>query len=112
MHNEPLPKPVATPQVTALDKALKEIGVKTVLEHWDGHKHIDIAILDAKMFIEVDGLYHFVNAEQIEKDFKRNHFSDGDDFVTMRITNQLIDSIYLERIAEAIKTVVDKRLRK
>ena len=31
---------IPTPQVKALDEALKKRGIKTDLEHWDHHKHI------------------------------------------------------------------------
>ena len=61
--------------------------METKLEHWDNHKHIEIAILDAKIYIEVDGLQHYTDPEEIKRDFKRNHFSDGDDFKTIHIQN-------------------------
>ena len=50
-------------------------GVNAVLEYNDGHKTVDIAVLDAKLFIEVDGLQHFTDPTQIIRDFKRSHYS-------------------------------------
>lgn len=94
-----------TKQALALYEALMKKGIQATKEHWDGHKHIDIAILPAKLFIEVDGLHHFTNPSQIEADFKRDHFSDGDDFDTIRIPNIIIDK-YLIEVVEAIKNVV------
>ena len=44
-------------------------------------------------------------------DLKRNHFSDGDDFLTLPVTNQLIDT-HLEGMAEAIFEVVRDRSNK
>src|SRR3989344_663063 len=100
--------PTPTPQVKKLNEVLKQKGVKTDLEHWDHHKHIDIAILNSKIYIEVDGLSHYVNPEQIKRDFKRDHFSDGDDFRTIHITNQLIDT-HVDEIAEAISEIVKEQ---
>ena len=62
---------VITEQTRQLHRALGERGVKAELEYFDGHKHVDIAILSARMFIEVDGLQHFTDPVHIEKDFKR-----------------------------------------
>ena len=46
--------------------------------------------------------------ERLTTDLKRNHFSDGDDFFTLTITNQLIDT-HLDNIADAIVKVVVER---
>lgn len=95
-------------QAKALFDALCMKGIKAELEYYDGHKTVDIAILEAKLYIEVDGIQHFTNAEQIMRDFKRNHFSDGDDFSTFYVTNQIIDN-YLNEVVDAITEVVRKR---
>ena len=109
--NKP-PKPTPTKHVNLLVDALKKGGISNLeVEYWDDHKHVDIAILSARIYIEVDGLMHFNNAEQIKKDFKRNHFSDGDDFDTIHITNQLIDN-KLNEIAPAICEVAKERMMK
>lgn len=101
-------KPIATKYVESLNKLLLDKGVNTQLEYWDGHKHIDIAILEAKIFIEIDGIQHFIDPEEIERDFKRNHYSDGDDFYTIHIPNIIINS-YLGEISNAIVKVVKNR---
>ena len=75
------------------------------LEYYDGHKTVDIAILEPKKYIEVDGIHHFTDATQIIRDFKRNHYSDGDDFRTFYVTNQIIDT-HLEEVAHALSEVV------
>jgi len=31
-----------TENALSLNSALNAVGIETVLEHWDGHKHIDI----------------------------------------------------------------------
>lgn len=103
--------PTITKQTRLLSVELEKKGVKHELEYSDGHKHVDIAILDAKIFIEVDGLHHYTDSEQIKRDFKRDHFSDGDDFDTIHIPNELIEN-HLEKIAEAIAKIVKERKEK
>ena len=102
------PKPIPTRQTLSVVKALEGRGVKLDVEYWDGHKHVDIYIPKARLYIEINALAHYTNPQQIITDFKRNHFSDGDDFFTMPITNQLIDT-HLDSIADAIVKVVEER---
>lgn len=42
-----------------LAAALKKRGVELELEHWDGHKHVDIYIPKDHLYIEVDGVPHY-----------------------------------------------------
>lgn len=96
-------------QAKLLYEALIKRGMNAQLEYSDGHKTVDIAVLSARLFIEVDGIQHFTNSEQIIRDFKRNHYSDGDDFSTFYVTNQLIDK-YLDEIADALVKVIKERI--
>lgn len=98
-----------TEQEKKLFDALVERGVEATLGYNDGHKTVDIAVLPAKLYIEVDGLGHFTNPDQIMSDFKRNHFSDGDDFSTFYVTNQIIDK-FLSDVADALAEVVKRRM--
>lgn len=91
-----------------LSNALKERGIEHVCEFPDGHKHVDIGIPNAKLFIEIDGLNHYTDPKQIKADFKRDHYSDGDDFSTIRIPNELIQE-HLKEISNAIAIVVRER---
>lgn len=91
--------------------ALCKRNLKAELEYWDGHKTVDIAILEPKIYIEVDGIHHFTDATQILRDFKRYHYSDGDDFNTFYVTNQIIDT-HLEEVADALTKVVIEKSRK
>jgi len=91
-----------------LNDELIKNGLHTELEYWDGYKHIDIAILKAKMYIELDGIHHFTDPKQIQADFKRNHFSDGDDFDTFHIPNIIIEH-HCEAVAKAITELVLQR---
>lgn len=94
-----------TKQTVALADALKTRGIRVETEYWDGHKHIDVYLPDARIFIEVDGLQHYTNPRQILADFKRDHFSDGDDIHTLRLTNQLVET-HLDEIVNAVVRVV------
>jgi very-short-patch-repair endonuclease len=100
-----------TKQARMLYEALREKGVNAQLEYSDGHKTVDIAILDAHIYIEVDGIQHFTDPEHIMKDFKRSHFSDGDDFNTFHVTNQIIDR-YLNEVVDALVKVVEMIAKK
>ncbi len=98
-----------TPHSRRLWAALKERGIDSETEYFDGHKHVDIAIRSARIYIEVDGIQHFTNPEQIMRDFKRSHYSDGDDFSTFYVTNQIIET-HLNEVADAIAKVVEMKL--
>ncbi len=79
-----------TKQSRLLWAALKERGIDGQTEYWDGHKHVDIAILPAKLYIEVDGIQHFRNLNQAIADLKRDDYSDQGGFRTIRISNDVI----------------------
>ena len=100
-------KPVSTKQTIALAESLQKMGIKVEMEHWDGHKHIDIFIPEDGMYIEIEGLQHFTDPHQIVSDLYRDYYSDKEKHFTFRVTNQLIDT-YLEEITDAIYRVVKK----
>ena len=93
-------------QAKALYDALFQRGINAELEYSDGHKTVDIAILNPRIYIEVDGIQHFTDPDQILRDFKRYHFSDGDDFNTFYVTNQIIET-HLNEVVEALVKVVE-----
>ena len=45
--------------------ALRKSGIDCEYEKWDGYKHVDISIKNAKLNIEVDGEHHLTNADQL-----------------------------------------------
>jgi very-short-patch-repair endonuclease len=104
-------KQKATVHEQRLYDALVGRGISTELGYNDGHKTVDMAVLPARLYIEVDDLGHFTNPDQIERDFKRHHFSDGDDFDTFYVTNQIIDK-FVDRVADAMAEVVKRRMEK
>lgn len=98
-------------QAQRLYEALLERGIKCIPEYSDGHKHVDIAVVKAKLYIEVDGLNHFTDADQINRDLKRSHFTDGDDFRTFYVTNQIL-KYYLNSVVDALVKVINSRIEK
>lgn len=108
MYNKIMDK-AASPHAKKLYNALKEKGVNAQIQYYDHHKTVDIAVLEARLFIEVDGIQHFTDPDQIKRDFKRSHFSDGDDMCTFYVTNQLIDSKYFNEIVDALVQVINTR---
>jgi peptide-methionine (R)-S-oxide reductase len=91
-----------------LKKYLQKCGLKVEEEVYDGHKHIDLSIDSAKLDIEVDGLQHLTNPEQILTDIKRSGYSREDGYETIHVHN--VDLTYkAEAIAHAIAEVSEKR---
>ncbi len=69
---------------------LKRRGVPAELEKWDGKKTIDIAVVEAKVNIEVDGGQHNYNSNQALVDLQRTLYSFKKGYLTLRIPNSLI----------------------
>ena len=40
-----------TKEALLLNKELNKVGILTELEHWDGHKHVDIYVPAGKLYI-------------------------------------------------------------
>ncbi len=96
-----------TKEALFLNKAFKEEGIETELEHYDNHKHIDIYIPKGKLYIEIDGIQHYTSAKQIISDFQRDHYSDNEGFKTLRIPASIIFD-EADSIVKAIKKIIEK----
>lgn len=95
-------KPVkTTPEAIELYLSLKLRGVPAELEKFDGYKTIDIAVVDARVNIEVDGPQHNYKYEQALSDLKRTLYSFQKGYLTLRIPNTLINN-NLEETADSI----------
>lgn len=90
-----------TPETMDLYFALKLRGVPAEIEKYDGFKTIDIAIVEAKMNIEVDGVQHNFNPQQALADLQRTFFSFLKGYLTLRIPNSLV-RFHLEETADLI----------
>jgi very-short-patch-repair endonuclease len=97
-------------QVRLLHSALIQRGVDAQIEKWDKHKHIDLSIDTAGLYIEVDGDDHYTNSETIIRDLKRDYFSNEDGFDTLHFPNHVID-LYLDEVADALVEVCKERYK-
>jgi very-short-patch-repair endonuclease/uncharacterized Zn finger protein (UPF0148 family) len=89
--------------------ALKNRDLDCEYELWNENKHIDIAIHDAKLFIEIDGNHHLTKQKQFINDLKRDKISMSDTYLTRCIGNVDIEE-NLEDIANVIaRYVSDKK---
>lgn len=100
-----MPKKIITEQSKNLHAALLKEGIEANIECWDGHKHVDICIPSSKIYIEVDGIHHLTNPDQIARDFIRDHYSDDNGFDTLHIPNFVVEKD-LDKVVKAIKKVV------
>jgi very-short-patch-repair endonuclease len=96
-------KDKSTPRQRKLFYELKKRGVPAKLELNDGYKTIDIAVPDARVNIEVDGIPHNSFGYQALSDLKRTYYSMKKGYFTLRIPNSLID----HHFEETIDLVVD-----
>ena len=99
-----------TPEAKQLFDELSENGLFAELEHWDGHKHVDIHIPLAKLYIEVDGMQHFTNSNQIASDFLRDHHSGVAGYSTFRVPNVILRE-KKGTIVKAILKIVEERTK-
>lgn len=91
-----------------LHEAIIKRGVDAKIEYNDGHKHIDIYIPCARIAIEIDGIQHYTNPEQIISDFGRSHWSQKEGVNTIHIPNDLVVK-HLKKIANALAEVAKIR---
>ncbi len=91
----------STKEAKALKEALENQGVVVYSEVDDGYKHIDLTIPRAKINIEVDGIQHLTNPNQIMTDLKRGYYSHKNGYDTMHIPNEMI-RLHLQEISEAL----------
>lgn len=97
-----------TPQALKLSNALKSYDVVHTLEYSDGHKHIDIAIESAKLYLELDGSQHAFSPKQMCSDDERDKHSLKAGYTTKRIPNLWVDQ-NVEKLAANIAILVKKR---
>lgn len=95
------PTPIPTKEACALKDALEQRGIRVYMELNDGYKHVDLAIPDAKLNVEVDGIKHLTDPYQILADLNRGYYSHKIGFDTMHIPNEMIYG-HLKEISEAL----------
>jgi len=104
---------ISTESSIRLYFALKSRGIPAQLEKYDGFKHIDIAIPQAKINIEVDGEHHNYSTDQALSDLRRTYHSFLKGYYTLRIPNSLVryDDV-LEETADYIVEMLNESLKK
>ncbi|OQD43307.1 hypothetical protein [Croceivirga radicis] len=70
--------------------ALKEAGANPMLEWWDGHKSIDIAISRVKLNIELETEYQMITHEQAINDLEDAMHSFKNGFTTIRVPSIVV----------------------
>ena len=99
----------STTETQKLCFALQGSGVRALIDFWDGHKHIDIAIPEAKLNIEVDGIQHNQSSKQALADLKRTYYSFKKGYFTLRIPNSLIGENFKECVDLVLDMVKENR---
>lgn len=104
---------ITTNETIRLYFALKERGVPAQMEKFDGFKHIDIAVPEAKVNIEVDGKHHNTETKQALSDLKRTYHSFLKGYFTLRIPNSLVrDDYTLNETADYIVEILNINVNK
>jgi very-short-patch-repair endonuclease len=102
----------STMETIRLYFALKLRGVPAELEKYDGYKHVDIAIEEAKVHIEVDGSHHTYHYKQALSDLKRTFHSFTKGYLTLRIPNALVyNENILNETADYIVEFLNENLK-
>jgi hypothetical protein len=101
-------KPIITPQTIKLATALKEKGITSELEAFEGDKHVAIAIPDANLYLEIDGKNHLTDPEHLLRDLQRDACSHDEGIDTIHIPDLYVDTA-LDEIADAVAEVAKKR---
>jgi len=102
----------ATAHVVDLYLALKERNFPIILEYFDGHKHVDMA-LPGKLYIEVNGPYHLAK-QQAMVDLTRSVYSLEKKIPTIIIPNALLENQQsfthaVEELSKACKVMLGQR---
>ena len=79
----------STEEAKKIHEILLKNGFNSKLELWAGYKHIDIALPDYNVNIEIDGKQHH-NKKQALADLNRIYYSFKKGYFTLRIPNILV----------------------
>jgi very-short-patch-repair endonuclease len=84
--------------------ALKKRGVPVEFEAYDGFKHVDIAIHEIKLYIEVEGTLNQIDPNQFFEQMRNDNFSNEGNYQTKRLNNEFVSG-NLDKLADTIKEV-------
>ncbi len=88
-----------------LFSSLKKRHIYGVLEYFDGHKHVDLGILPARLYIEIDEPHHICDSLQLFRDTQRDSYSYQDGYQTIRIPRSLVEQD-VESVASSIRDLI------
>jgi len=100
----------ATVNETMLYEELASRNIDVTLHFNDGFKTVDLAILSADLYLEVDGEQHCYKTKQARSDLTRTKHDLLKGIVTIRIPNVLVQN-ELEYTADMIEEIVEDRVR-
>jgi hypothetical protein len=80
----------STKETINLYFSLRDRGVPAELEKFDGYKAVDIAVVEARVNIEIDGVHQVNNADEAFADLQRTFYSFKKGFLTLRIPSVLV----------------------
>lgn len=81
----------ATPlEAVQLYYGLKEAGAAPMLEWWDGHRSVDIALSRVRLNLEIDTEYQMFTCDQVLNILEERMYSFKESFTTIRIPHMLI----------------------
>jgi hypothetical protein len=100
-----------TPESRLLYFALLHRNIPAIIEKFDGYNHIDIAVPEAKVNVEVDGLHHNHSSQQALADLKRTLHSFRRGYYTLRIPNSLVREKLEETADHVARFVVESMKR-
>jgi very-short-patch-repair endonuclease len=96
-----------TPHEKKLFDALNERGIFSELSYCDDDKCVDLHIPEINLNIEVDGVNHYTDSEQILADILRDNYSERDGIHTFRVPNDAIDK-HLDGVVKAISEIISR----
>lgn len=97
-----------TKEANILNQSLNNAGIETIMEYWDGYKHVDIYVPKGKLYIEIDEMQHYTSVAQISSDFRRDHYSELEGYRTFRLPSIVIEK-KLHAITEAVLEIVNQK---
>jgi len=100
----------STTETQKLCFALQGQGVKALIDFFDGYKHIDIAIPEAKLNIEVDRVHHNINSKKALSNLKRTYSSFKNGYFTLRIPNSLVRNNFKECVDLVMEIVKENKI--
>lgn len=106
-HEKALEK--STDEAIKIGDMLRRMGYSVTNEKWDKHKHIDLAIPELKVNLEIDGPKHNRDKEQALADLKRLFYSFEKGYITLHLPNSLTEKEVIYETGKFLKLFLEER---